>query len=57
MPERPIVRIPLPCDILKAAAILGHKVGQLVNHFAHFWVGRGRRTGGSWTQDSEARLA
>ena len=38
MPEGSIVRVPLPRDILKAAPVLGHEVGQLVDHFAHFWV-------------------
>ena len=38
MPEGSIVRVPLPRDILKAAAVLGHEVSQLVDHFAHFWV-------------------
>ena len=38
MPEGSSFRVPLPCDILKAAAVLGHKVSQLLHHFAHVWV-------------------
>ncbi len=37
-PEGAVLRVALPCDILEAAAILGHEVSELLDHFAQFWV-------------------
>ena len=51
-PEGPVRRVALASNLLKAAPVLGHKLGQLVGHLAHVAVvrrrRRGRRAGAGW---------
>ena len=55
-PEGPVLRVALPRDLLEAAPVLCHELGQLLHYFAHIWVLRrrgSRARGRHWTQRAQ----